>query len=69
MTSLPGRVLVGTMESRWIGRESTRVSGVGVGLEVVTAFGELESGLGDDLIQGVCAAAEDFAGIAMADVE
>jgi hypothetical protein len=55
------------MECRWVGRENTRVTGVGVRLEIVAAFGELESGLGDDLIQGICAAAEDFAGIAMAD--
>lgn len=44
----------------------TRVTLVGVALDCVGALGDLEVGLGDDLVEGVGAAREDLAGVAVA---
>ena len=46
------------------GQGCTRVTAVGVGLG--GTLGDLQSALGGDLVEGEFAAAEDFAGIAMA---
>lgn len=48
--------------------ESTRVAGVGVGLEIIATFGELESRLGDDLIEGIRPSTDDFARVAVATI-
>jgi hypothetical protein len=43
----------------------SRVTLVGVVLEVVTTLGDLQAVLGDDLVEGVGAAGEDLAGVAV----
>ena len=53
-----------TRRERGKGETCTRVTGVGIGLG--GALGDFEGILGDDLVQGILAAAEEFAGIAMA---
>jgi hypothetical protein len=43
----------------------SRITLVGVVLQVITTLCDLERVLGDDLVQGVGAAGEDFAGVAV----
>ena len=47
------------------GEKHTRVALVGV-LSQILALGDLQVRLGDDLVEGVCAAGELLAGVAMA---
>ena len=47
------------------GEKHTRVALIGV-LSQILALGDLQVRLGDDLVEGVCAAGELLAGVAMA---
>lgn len=57
---------VSTMAEGGTWKARTRVALVGVGLDGITALGELQLRLGDDLVECESTAAKDLAGVAMA---